>query len=95
MPRSQLFWLSFGFILLAWLSLQAILTQVELHQLRSARARAEQEIETLKKENQQRLRELYALQKDPFLIEQRLREETGKTRPSETPLELPARSNPQ
>ncbi|MBI2194345.1 MAG: hypothetical protein HYU36_20400 [Planctomycetes bacterium] len=81
-------WVSAGFLLLTWFALQALITQLQIRELRAARQVAEREIQDLKEQNQRKLHELYALQNDPFLIEQRLREETGKTRPREMPLEV-------
>jgi cell division protein FtsB len=79
------FWLIVGFGFILWFAIQAILARRELDIIQTEVEKARQEVELLERHKREAILEIRGLQDDPFLIEKRIREETGKARPGEVP----------
>jgi len=89
------FWLIVGFGFIVWFGIQAILGRSELDNLQTELEQARKEVELLERHRRDSTLEIRGLRDDPFLIEKRIREETGKARPGEVPFKPePANPNP-
>jgi cell division protein FtsB len=83
---TQVLWVVLGFVLIFWLSYQIVASYIETQEIQAALDVERRRIEALERKTEEQMRELRALHKDPYVIEQRLRDQTGKARPGEIPM---------
>jgi len=81
----NVFWLLVGFGFIAWFTVQAVQARHELEVAEEEVDQARLEVQALERERREAILEIEGLKNDPFLIERRLRKETGKARPGEIP----------
>lgn len=91
----NVFWLLVGFAFIAWFTVQAVQARSELEVMQEEVDQARLEVQSLERERRETILEIEGLQNDPFLIEQRLRKETGKARPGEVPSDAGAKPGPR
>lgn len=84
--RYQVFWVIIGFAILTWFTYQAMRSREELIRVQKTLEAVQKELADLEEKTQDQLMELRGLERDPFLIEERIREKTGLVRPGEIPL---------
>ena len=82
----QAFWILVGFAILIWFGRQAAESSRKLDETDAALRAAQEKVDEQERINQEKILEIHGLQKDPYLIEKRLREETGQASRGEIPL---------